>query len=83
MELLWSRNALDRPISNYQLNFILYTVISDGEVMFMKTFLEPSYNIPNIQNARNIYEFKDGSIIQFNEVALMIIEFLTFQIKII
>lgn len=32
----------------------------------MKTFLEPSYNIPNIQNARNIYEFKDGSIIQFN-----------------
>ena len=49
----------------------------------MKTFLEPSYNIPNIQNARNIYEFKDGSIIQFNEVALMIIEFLTFQIKII
>lgn len=33
---------------------------------FMKTFLEPSYNIPNIQNARNIYEFKDGSIIQFN-----------------
>lgn len=32
----------------------------------MKTFLKPSYNIPNIQNARNIYEFKDGSIIQFN-----------------
>lgn len=33
----------------------------------MKTFNENSYYIGNVQNPRNLYEFKDGSILQFNK----------------
>lgn len=32
----------------------------------MKTFSETSYNISELINPRNIYEFTDGSLLQFN-----------------